>query len=184
MSIGANKSSKTTEGIFPPVADITALKAVNTSQETTWKDRGSLLVEDQGSWYRLDRQSSAAESLPDIVSPTTGSGRWIKVGGISVKSTSITYAALQALVSATSLTPGAKYLISDYKTTHEIPNTSVIHNGATEAIIVRAKTTSSFEKEATSSVYTNDLLHYDFTDNLAEDGTTPRTGKITWKSVV
>lgn len=65
-------------GTFDPVQDITALKAIDTTVADDWPDKWALIVEDEANWYRLDRDSGASESLPNIVEPTVGVGRWIK----------------------------------------------------------------------------------------------------------
>jgi hypothetical protein len=65
-------------GIFEPVQDITALKALDTTTAADWPDKWAILVEDEGQFYRLDRDSAVSESLPRIVAPTTGVGRWIR----------------------------------------------------------------------------------------------------------
>ena len=65
-------------GVFEPVQDITALKALNTTTAANWPDKWVILVEDEGAFYRLDRDSAVSEALPYIVAPTTGVGRWIQ----------------------------------------------------------------------------------------------------------
>jgi hypothetical protein len=65
-------------GVFEPVQDITELKALNTTDGAVWKDKWAILVEDEGQFYRLDRESAVSEALPQIVAPTTGVGRWIQ----------------------------------------------------------------------------------------------------------
>jgi hypothetical protein len=65
-------------GVFEPVQDITELKALNTTDVAVWKDKWAILVEDEGQFYRLDRESAVSEALPQIVAPTTGVGRWIQ----------------------------------------------------------------------------------------------------------
>ena len=64
-------------GVFEPVQDITELKALDTTDAFEYPDKWAILVEDQGQFYRLDRDSAVSESLPRIVEPTTGTGRWI-----------------------------------------------------------------------------------------------------------
>lgn len=66
------------DGIFTPVQDITALKALNTTNAVNWPDKWMINVEDAG-LYRLDRDSSSTEDLPGVVQPTTGVGRWFKI---------------------------------------------------------------------------------------------------------
>ena len=61
--------------LLPPVADLTALKAVNT---TTLTDKTMINCETLG-LYRLDLQSSATADDNRIIAPTTGTGRWFKM---------------------------------------------------------------------------------------------------------
>lgn len=61
-----------------PVADLAALKAINTTSSTTWPDKIMILAETIGQ-YRLDRDSSATGNDDGVVQPTTGIGRWIKL---------------------------------------------------------------------------------------------------------
>jgi hypothetical protein len=75
ISGGGNSDGK---GIFEPVQDITELKAINTANAEIFPDKWVILVEDEGAFYRLDRNSSVSESLPMIIAPTIGTGRWIQ----------------------------------------------------------------------------------------------------------
>lgn len=76
--VGGSGSGGGGTGIFEPVQDITALKALDTTTAADWPDKWAILVEDEGQFYRLDRDSAVTESLPSIVAPTTGTGRWIR----------------------------------------------------------------------------------------------------------
>ena len=62
----------------PAVQDITELKTLNTTLSADYPDKVIILVEDFGT-YRLDRQSALTEDLPRVVTPTTGTGRWIRI---------------------------------------------------------------------------------------------------------
>lgn len=64
--------------LLSPVADIAALKAINTTSSTNYPDKTMINVEDTG-LYRLDRDSAAAGDDNRIVEPTAGVGRWIKM---------------------------------------------------------------------------------------------------------
>lgn len=75
-------------GVFSPVQDITALKAIDTTSPTTTPNNWVIYVGDEGSMYALDRNSSEAESLPNIVQPTAGVGRWIKEKYVEIESKS------------------------------------------------------------------------------------------------
>lgn len=61
--------------LLEPVQDIASLKAINTTSLT---DKIMILVEDKG-LYRLDKESSATGNDNTVVSPTTGTGRWLKI---------------------------------------------------------------------------------------------------------
>lgn len=65
-------------GVFMPVQDITALKAIDTTNSETHPDKWLIHVEDAG-LYRFDRDSSAPEDSPSVIAPTVGVGRWIKL---------------------------------------------------------------------------------------------------------
>lgn len=69
-----------------PVADLAALKAINTTSSTTWPDKIMILAEAIGQ-YRLDRDSSATGDDDGVVQPTTGVGRWIKLNVAGAYST-------------------------------------------------------------------------------------------------
>ena len=93
----------------------------------------------------------------------------------------ITYDDLETLRAASGLIEGQQYKITDYKTKHEIPNTTTIHTGSTEPIIITANKVNSFYEQVISTIYPQDEIWYDFTDNLCEDSSTPRTGKIIYR---
>lgn len=57
------------------VQDLLTLKSIPVSQRA---DKQIRLVEDTGSTWRFDLQSTAAEDGTFVVAPSTGSGRWIK----------------------------------------------------------------------------------------------------------
>ena len=66
-------------GLAPSVGTIAQLRAIQTGGGVA--DRTLIFVEDDGAIYAYDRQSSATESLPDVVAPNAGSGRWILIAG-------------------------------------------------------------------------------------------------------
>jgi hypothetical protein len=59
------------------VSDITALKTINT---TGLQDGLPIEVEAKRAWYYLATGSSATADDEQCVSPTTGPGRWLKLG--------------------------------------------------------------------------------------------------------
>lgn len=107
------------------------------------------------------RVNSAENGLEFFDVPSGGSGL-----------TSVTYAELVALISASGLTPGAQYLISDFATVHfmvtkdssgyvvTIPD--AINTGTTEPIVVTAYSTNKLHSIAKSTLHEKDILHYDF----------------------
>jgi len=69
-------------GLAAPVADLTAIKAINTTNAGEWPDKTMMLVEAMG-LYRLDRESAATGDDNLIIQPTTGVGRWFKMSSIT-----------------------------------------------------------------------------------------------------
>lgn len=61
-----------------PVADLTAAKAIDTTNATNWEDKCLMLIESLG-LYRLDRDSSATNDDNLVIQPTVGVGRWLKM---------------------------------------------------------------------------------------------------------
>jgi hypothetical protein len=76
-----HKESIHSAGVY---ATVSALKAINTTSATNFPDFIWAYVDTEGEYY-LDRSSSLSESLPSVVAPTTGTGRWIKksITGVS-----------------------------------------------------------------------------------------------------
>lgn len=100
----------------------------------------------------------------------------------------MTFSALQIRIAASSLNPGELILITDTKTTHIVPNDTITNLAAAiamsttvsvEPIVVRASSANTLEKIAFSPSNPNDIIEYDVTNILCEDGTTPRNGWIT-----
>jgi len=65
-------------GLIGAVQDVTALKAINTTNADDYPDKVLIPVEDSG-LYRLDRESIETADDNRIVQPTTGLGRWFKM---------------------------------------------------------------------------------------------------------
>jgi len=78
MRIYSTRRRGSVVGLGAPVANLAALRKLSTAGIL---DKTLVYVEDEGAIYAYDRQSSAAESLPDVVAPTAGAGRWNIVGG-------------------------------------------------------------------------------------------------------
>jgi hypothetical protein len=63
-------------GIFEPVADLVALKALDTTIAEDWPDKWAIYVESVRLFYALDRESTSADDGDTVIAPTTGAGRW------------------------------------------------------------------------------------------------------------
>jgi len=90
------------------------------------------------------------------------------------------YSSLAALKTGNLLVPGTFYIF-DFQTIHRITGTSTINTGSTETLTVLAATTSTFFPGAASQQFPNDKIVYNFDDDVAEDGSTARPGKITYR---
>ena len=81
--------------ILAPVADLAGLKAI-----TGMTDKALVLAETIG-LFRYDEQSAVAESGENIVSPTTGGGRWIRMSTIMVQAAiDITISAISGIAAS------------------------------------------------------------------------------------
>lgn len=65
-------------GLASPVHDTAELERL---QVAGTADRTIIYVEDEAAIYAYDRQSSLPAVYPDIISPTSGIGRWIRTTG-------------------------------------------------------------------------------------------------------
>jgi hypothetical protein len=123
---------------------------------------------------------------------------WIPIGqDVYIRKT---FDEIDALRVAGKLMPGTFYTITDHQTIHTIPNTTALnvqgityesaaswdYNATTktegiEELTIRAVTPSSFDILAYSTLFPNDIIHYDATNKLCEDGVTKRRGKIMYR---
>ena len=97
----------------------------------------------------------------------------------------LTYDQLVAEIAAKTLHIGESIKISDYATKHNIYDGTTplaeLHTETVEPLLVTATSSSTIDVLAKSILFPNDIIHYDINDNLCEDGTTARTGKITYR---
>lgn len=94
----------------------------------------------------------------------------------------ILYADLVAAIGASTLVPGTFYRITNFATRHYMDNGSqmidVINVGQTEPLLVMALSANSISSEAKSSLFPQDIIHYDWNpanwlwDNGFSDTTT------------
>ncbi len=89
-----------------------------------------------------------------------------------------TYAELVILKANNAIKPGQLYLLSDYATKYRQPVSNVIKTSQVEPLILQGIGTNQFAEIAYSPNYPQDIIYYDFNDNICEDGTTLRTGFI------
>lgn len=105
---------------------------------------------------------------------------------------SVTYAQLVALIAADGLTPGKRYLISDfetrfYKLDGSLPIAGSETGGGVEGIIVTASTANTLSAVAESIVHPGDILYYDWNPaNYISDPFYSLSGTIVpgWKGVI
>jgi hypothetical protein len=94
---------------------------------------------------------------------------------------STTHADLLAAIAGGTLVAGAHYVISDFQTVHVIPETTSVNTGTVETLICVAASTNKLYSTVLSPLFPSDTIIYDVSDVLAEDGTTARKGKITYR---
>ena len=104
-------------------------------------------------------------------------GTMEEVPGGAALLTNLTYAELAAAITGSTLTPGAKYLITDYQTVHEIPNSGIldeesgemyaneINTGQIEPLLVTAISENELAPEAYSSLFPDDVIYYSPTND-------------------
>jgi hypothetical protein len=84
-----------------------------------------------------------------------------------------TYSELYLMYTGSTLISGQKYILSDYKTTHNIldgnTTTGVIETGTTEPLILLATSINTFDKQAYSTLFPKDIIYYDITGGDTRD---------------
>jgi len=101
-------------------------------------------------------------------------------GGGGASAIPVTFAGLQALISASGLVAGQSYLIEDYETKHKIDNLDILNdNGSVEPLYCFAISGNKIAGQVFSSIHPSDFIIFDVTNDTCEDTlATPRTGKI------
>jgi len=111
-----------------------------------------------------DNQTITAEV---IIDPAVDNITVATVDGVYTKLIDeVTYAELAALISGSDLIQGRQYLITDYQTVHTIPTTAVTNTGPTEPLIVTAIDVDELAPIAYSTLYPDDIIYYNPTNNL------------------
>lgn len=92
-----------------------------------------------------------------------------------------TYAELAALVANKKLVPGTQYVLNDYRTKYQQPDTLAMKEMAVERLVLTAIDVDKFSPTCSSLDYPQDIITYKFDNNICEDTTTPRNGFIMWR---
>lgn len=90
----------------------------------------------------------------------------------------VTYAELTKLIAESKLSTGGIYLLTDYKTKYEIPNTEFTREAGVEELYLTATSTNTLSSIAYSKQYPEDIIYYDITLDRTTSNK-PRTGFIT-----
>lgn len=137
--------------------------------------------------------------IGDILDLWFNGNFWYETNGLTGGNTIIskTYVELQILVNTNNLSIGQKYLLTNYRTKHVIPNSFPIelNVGELEPIILTTISANQFHIEVKSTIYPTDIIHYRFDDNICENGTrdvenkkwingTSRTGYILFRKSI
>ena len=99
--------------------------------------------------------------------------------------TEVTYDQLVNLIQSSELREGLHYLLSDFRTKFNIYLGAVasedIHQGNVEPLLLTAISRNKLSPVAHSATYPKDIIRYDVTSSLCEDGITTRPGTITFR---
>ncbi|MFT8350089.1 hypothetical protein [Clostridium saccharoperbutylacetonicum] len=90
-----------------------------------------------------------------------------------------TYTELVTMVDNNQLIAGTQYILTDYATKYQQPDTLTIKTMAIERLVLTAISDNKFDLVCSSLDYSQDIIHYRFDLNKCEDGTTQRNGFIT-----
>lgn len=158
---------------------------------------------DQKMWYRAGNvikevsvnSASTLNDLSDVVitAPAlnetliyTSANTW-ENGLISSFNTliDVDYALLVSSITYSLLIPGNFYRLTDYQTIHLIPDTTDINTGPIESLILFAIRDAEISPHAISQ-FNNGFfnIEYNHSDNIAEDGITPRPGYIIYRKSI
>ncbi len=105
------------------------------------------------------------------------------LSGLQPKAISITYSALKTLVDTSALVVGQRYIINDYQTVHNIPNTSIptwdgdnyqynwsapaVNTAEVEPLLVTALKVNQLASECYSLEFPQDIIYYDINSDQA-----------------
>jgi hypothetical protein len=98
-------------------------------------------------------------------------GVWAKYENSSIASlTEVTYSELVALVGASTLVPGRTYLLTDYETVYEQPESlETISSGIVEPLYLTAVDVNKLNKVCKSELYPEDIVYYEITGDINDE---------------
>jgi hypothetical protein len=82
----------------------------------------------------------------------------------------VTHAELLSLSKSGALTRDQLYRITDFRTSHVIPNTADRNTAPTEVLLVRAASATQIRSQAFSESYPEDIIYYELTDSTTQGG--------------
>ncbi|WP_461612618.1 type II toxin-antitoxin system RelE/ParE family toxin [Clostridium sp. Marseille-QA1073] len=88
------------------------------------------------------------------------------------------YEELKNMIENKQLKAGTQYVLIDYRTKYIQPTTNALKEMEVEELVLTANSESTFEPIVSSLKYPEDLVYYDFNNNICEDKATPRNGFI------
>jgi len=137
----------------------------------------------------LNNLSTDINPVYFLTNTSTGDVKKLSIDSLTTKS--VTYARLTELISDDSLVVGNRYIISDFKTVHYfLDSTATVNDtnqGVLEPIVVTALSSSKISSLAYSTLYPQDILHYDYdSSNWLTDPGLSKSGIIVpnWKGVI
>jgi len=92
-----------------------------------------------------------------------------------------THAELLALQTANGILVGKKYVITDFGTKYIQNVTLAVRIATVETLILTGTSVNTFDVRVQSVQFPSDIIEFDITNILCEDGTTARKGKITYR---
>ena len=97
-------------------------------------------------------------------------GVWVKYENSSTSAlTEVTYAELVALIGSSSLVPYRTYLLTDYETVYEQPESfEIISSGVIEPLYITATDINKLHNVCRSNLYPNDIVYYEITGDTGD----------------
>ncbi len=91
-----------------------------------------------------------------VTNTTTNTGTTYSPSAV----TSVTFVELTNKIATSALTANTAYLLTDYRTTHYMEETTVLNTGPVEPLLMWAVTSSSFAEECYSPQHPKDTIYY------------------------